>query len=494
MAYWSFEGALASGGKDDSGNGFDGYFPYTGAPGSTAGGQYYAHSGGEAGYGNQSALMVAGDPLTVDSLGESYNSDGPFTLMLWMKGEPVMQSQTLVSKMSPESGQGVMLGLDGSGRLILSLRSVDGSGIVVKTAEPFDYSKGVGVAAVYDGSGKAGGVNFVMWNKYGRLPTRIEQDNLSGVTTNNATLVVGASGTDFAYTDEFQGVLDEVRLFNLELGSIEIQCVSENGLKCVKAPSRTGIPGEKGAQGPEGAKGDKGDTGVAGPRGLTGPAGKTGPEGAVGPKGDKGAVGPQGVQGLKGDKGDRGLQGIKGEKGDQGSVGPAGPKGDKGDNGVIGPQGVKGDRGETGLRGLQGLQGPPGVAGPKGDTGSPGRDGRDGQKGRDFSDTFNYAMGNHTAMGRYGVGSDINVPAGFNITQCSLQLGDLAISGAATGLLPLERDARKGNQVVKGIEIKPNGLYKWNTLITNTTSFGRATNHTVRHDDVILSYIVLCRR
>ena len=99
-----------------------------------------------------------------------------------------------------------------------------------------------------------------------------------------------ALGNHPAFSNGFQGLLDEVKIFNKALNSGEIISLYHEGLQGLGltnfAAAAAGAPGSEGPQGPQGKEGPSGSDGAVGANGSAGAAGAQGPQGEAGADAD----------------------------------------------------------------------------------------------------------------------------------------------------------------------------------------------------------------
>ena len=393
LAY-SFEGNGEEGQGENNFSFNKGYFPLSEE------GNFLAQ--GRAG------LALGDDLLAVGSI-ERFTIDKPLTGSLWFKPSNLNQAQSLLTRVNPQTGQGIRLGVSEAGHLQIHLSDGNGGALALS-------SEGV---IVVDNSWHHLAFTFqaelteiqLYINGEAQTLTTLS-DTLSGDIKTAHPLIIGGD----EHLLPLQGGIDEVQIIPLYFSELNMLCLFRLEPDCAYQPTTAtrGPRGFTGERGPVGERGDRGPKGPEGDRGEQGDRGSRGVDGVLGPRGNKGITGPKGLQGPdgsdgldgsdgqdgadgeqgppgykgntgpEGDKGYTGKQGPQGDTGDRGNQGPKGYrglKGRKGDVGERGDKGVRGNTGQAGTVGAPGVKGPKGVKGDKGDKGDPGRRGDKGDKG-----------------------------------------------------------------------------------------------------------------
>ena len=213
LAYYPFNGNA----NDESGNGFD-----CTIIGATLSSDRFDQS--------NSAFIFSGNEqyLTTDDI-PSFDYQNSFSLSLWINTvREIKNNQVIIGKMTTFSdfqGWALLRISNDPENIFFILRNEGGNGInEVRCSFPFkSFNIWNSISVVYDGTGKATGVSFYL-NGNKAIKT-IVYDNLSATIVNNAPFNIGARDNGNA---EFQGKIDEVRIYNRTLTENEIDQLYNN--------------------------------------------------------------------------------------------------------------------------------------------------------------------------------------------------------------------------------------------------------------------------
>ncbi len=167
----------------------------------------------------------------------------PFTVSFWLQTPEVMQQGIVFHRQAgTDTGfHGTELSFD-DGRLFFALvRFWPGNAMAVRTRAPLPAREWVHVAVTYDASGKASGLCIYLNGK--RAETEVVRDHLTKDTEVGAGIGHGGGGNGLVFGERFRsvglkgGLLDEVKVFERPLNSIEIAHLHD-GRSLVEAIAR----------------------------------------------------------------------------------------------------------------------------------------------------------------------------------------------------------------------------------------------------------------
>jgi uncharacterized protein YneR len=172
---------------------------------------------GEDRFGNPNGAAVFGGGWA--DLGSHLIPFGPMSVSLWIKGNNDGGSGYIASNGGESGARNGFYLLSRNADLTFSIKNENGSGRWVEHAWPTGWNH---IVATYDGTFSPNSSKLYF---NGEL---VSEDSYS--TTNGASqinnLLIGANSTNPGDGESFQGLMDEIRLYNRELSASEIQELS----------------------------------------------------------------------------------------------------------------------------------------------------------------------------------------------------------------------------------------------------------------------------
>ncbi len=231
IAHWAFEGNLNS---TENGTTLNG----TGKDGATIIGNVNDLLIDE-GVSNTKALhILSGEYVDIGdqpTLNFAYNE--PFSVSFWMKRENTGAKMDIISKMAEVSGSngaGWTIHVENNGKMTFNLRHTSGNQNRIKARSTTTIAPGTSptdpfyhVVATYKGTGQSSDIQFYV---NGVADTTVPDGaGTEDVTFSNAPANIGARNST---SHHYDGVLDEVQVFEGELLAIDVTCLNTLPTTC----------------------------------------------------------------------------------------------------------------------------------------------------------------------------------------------------------------------------------------------------------------------
>ncbi|MDJ1501195.1 LamG-like jellyroll fold domain-containing protein [Xanthocytophaga agilis] len=225
LAYWKFDEGQGTVVSDASGNGNNGTI--VGSGGWTTSGKV-----GAAFTNSTTTYVSVGDKRSLDLY-----PNKPFTITAWFKTAATRTDVVymIVSKstgyVSPQVGYHLAM-FDGKIRFAM-INNIDNDRIAAGTDNRFNDGKWHHVAWTYNGNGNLNG-NVLYVDGVVQPFSSLNGTTINGSFTNTAPFLIGgrpASASSSSVGDQFDGQLDEIRVYNRALGSSEIGAMAGSSYK-----------------------------------------------------------------------------------------------------------------------------------------------------------------------------------------------------------------------------------------------------------------------
>ncbi len=173
------------------------------------------------------ALAFSGEnSVTIEKLADFRRSD-PFSFGLWLKIPEELEEIVVLHHQQAGSDagyQGYQLVLERGHAVFGLIHFWPGNAIQVRTREKLKLNEWVHVGITYDGSSRAGGLKLYVNGQ----PAAIEvvRDHLYKESGNGAPLTLGARFRGRGFKD---GLIDDLRIYNLELTPIDMRVIGTAG-------------------------------------------------------------------------------------------------------------------------------------------------------------------------------------------------------------------------------------------------------------------------
>ena len=219
VGYWAFNESSGTSAADSSGNGNNGTL--TNGPLWTTG-----RAGGALDFDGTNDFVNVPDNSLFD-----FERTNSFSISAWIYRDTSTTEDDIIEKVDSTAGwQGYALWLqsDGSGdddRLIISLVTAASADIVTKTpVGSIPQGAWTHIVVTYSGTGVASGVTAYI-NGVSQAMTVSQDDLGTGSMLNNNSVTIGTDVANGACC-EFDGKIDEVRIYNRVLTNAEIQALA----------------------------------------------------------------------------------------------------------------------------------------------------------------------------------------------------------------------------------------------------------------------------
>jgi len=221
VSYWTFDDADLSGSDplDTVGDN----------DGTNVGGVTTGQTGENSVVGQAFSFDGNNDYINVsDSESLDIERTNELTIGFWVKLNSANTQQTFLRK-SPEGGDWEGYGIQLNGSTSLNprflLRNSQSNQLIVDANVGLTVGQWTYVAITYDGSSSASGVNIYI--NGGSVSTTTPYDTLSASILNNEALTIGSIGSGSWF---FNGLIDEVAIFNRSLSAEEISALYDLGV------------------------------------------------------------------------------------------------------------------------------------------------------------------------------------------------------------------------------------------------------------------------
>ena len=159
------------------------------------------------------------------------SNDLPCSISMWFKCDlAVGTPQRLITKFNSNSGQREWyMNIAGNGKILMAFQEFNtGDAIYAEGATAYTQNTWHHVVATYDGGEIETGITVYLDNS-DDTTTQAELGTYTGMTNTSEVVRIGARGYGTGLRNEFDGQIDNVRIYNRELSAAEVTQLFDEG-------------------------------------------------------------------------------------------------------------------------------------------------------------------------------------------------------------------------------------------------------------------------